>query len=162
MTMFNIDLTQVQEIKPLPAGSYVFKVADIDGSKQSKTGNAKMVVKCEIVAPKVVQEKQKNFWLSLSLVESALFKVKQFVESAGVQIKPTGFNSTDLIGKQFGAVVIEEETKEYGHRNQIQSFIKISGAGAKTDFKPEVDPAAFKRFIESLKPATDPAAPAQQ
>jgi hypothetical protein len=157
--LFQVDLTQVQEIKPLPAGSYVFKVIDVDGSKQSKAGNAKMVVKCEVIAPKVVQEKQKNFWLSLSLVESALFKVKQFVESCGIPVKASGFNSTDLIGKQFGAIVIEEETKEYGHRNQIQSFIKISGTGAKADYKAEVDPAAFKRFIDSFNAVSEPAAP---
>jgi hypothetical protein len=153
--LFNIDLTQVQDIKPLPAGTYVFKVVDVDGSKVSKQGNPKLVIKCEIIAPKKVAEKQKFFWMQLSLVDTALFKVKQFVEMCNLPIKSTGFNTADFLNRMFGAVVTEEDSKEFGHRNQVASFLKATDP----TLKPEVDAAAFARFEESLKPSTPEAAP---
>ena len=128
---FEMDLTKVQDIKPIPAGTYVFKIVEIDASKLSKSGNKKMVIKYEIMAPKV---DQKLFWNSLSLVESAWFKVKQLVEAAGLPIKPSGFDTNDLLGREVGAVVTEEDSKEYGHRNQISQFLKAK------ETKPELAP----------------------
>ena len=132
---FEIDLTTVQELKPIPAGTYVFKVIDVDGTKKSKTGQPKMVIKFDIIAPSSVAKDQKNFWTSLSLVESARFRVKQLFEACQIPIKASGFDTADLIGKEVGAIVTEETTPEYGHRNQITQFLP-----ARTT-KPEVAPA---------------------
>ncbi len=133
---FAIDLTKVQDIKPIPTGVYVVKILDIDATKKSRTGNDKMVVKTEILAPAAVAQNQKNWWFSLSLVESALFKLKQLIEAAGVPVKAGGFDTADLIGKEVGAVVNLEETKEYGIRNQVAQFIPAKTA------KPEVKATA--------------------
>lgn len=133
---FAIDLTKVQDIKPIPTGVYVVRILDVDATKKSKAGNEKMVVKTEILAPTAVAATQKNWWFSLSLVESALFRLKQLMEAAGIPLKPGGFDTADLIGKEVGAVVNLEETKEYGIRNQVSQFIPAKAA------KPEVKTTA--------------------
>jgi hypothetical protein len=132
---FAIDLTQVQDLKPIPQGVYVLKIIEIDSDKTSRAGNKKMVVKSEIKAPASVAQTQKFFWFSLTLVESAYFRIKQLMEAAGIPLKNTGFDTTDLIGKEVGAIVSEEHTQEFGHRNQIVQFLKAK------DTKPEVKTA---------------------
>lgn len=129
---FQIDLTQVQELKPIPAGVYVVKLIDIDATKKSKQGNPKMTIKSEILAPQSVAKTQKYFWFSLSLVESAWFRIKQLYEAAGIPVRATGFDTADLSGKELGIVVTEEETAEYGHRNQVVNYLKAK------ETKPEV------------------------
>jgi hypothetical protein len=133
---FQIDLTKVQDIKPIPAGVYVVKLLEIDATKKSRTGNAKMVIKTEILAPQTVAATQRNWWFSLSLVESALFRLKQLMEATEIPVRPTGFDTADLIGREVGVIVTEEETKEYGKRNQIVNFLKAK------ETKPEVKPVA--------------------
>lgn len=120
---FAIDLTKVQDIQPLPAGVYVVKLLDIDATKKSRTGNDKMVIKTEVLQPASVAAKQKNWWFSLSLVESALFRVKQLMDACGIQLRASGFDTSDLIGREVGVVVNLEETKEYGIRNQVVQFM---------------------------------------
>jgi hypothetical protein len=132
MTKFAIDLSKVQDIKPLPAGVYAVRIVEIDATKKSKTGNDKLVIKTEIIAPASVAATQKNWWFSLSLVESALFRTKQLFEKANVPIRAGGFDTADLIGREVGVVVNLEETKEYGIRNQIVNFLPIK------ETKPEV------------------------
>jgi hypothetical protein len=132
---FAVDLTLCQDFKPLPAGTYAIKIIDIDGSKVSKSGNPKLSVKTEILAPASVAQTTKYWWFSLSLVESALFRVKQLFEACNVTISKSGFDTTDLAGREVGVTVIEENTPEYGHRNQIVSFTKAK------ETKPELKPA---------------------
>jgi hypothetical protein len=132
---FNVDLSQIQDFKPLQAGTYVIKLIDLDGSKTSKNGNPKLGVKSEILAPASVAETTKYWWFSLSLVESALFRVKNLLEAAGIQAGKNGFDTADLVGRSVGVTVIEEDTPEYGHRNQIVAFLKAK------DTKPELKPA---------------------
>ena len=133
---FEIDLTKVQELKPIPAGVYVLKIVDIDATKKSRTGQDKLVIKSEILAPTIVASTQKFYWFSLSLVESALFRVKQLFEKCKIPVKPGGFDTADLIGREVGAVITREVTKEYGDRNNIVSFLEAK------ETKPEVKPEA--------------------
>jgi len=133
---FEIDLTKVKDLKPLPTGVYALKIESIDATKQSKTGNPKMVVKTAVLAPQSVATENPNYWFSLSLVESALFRLKQLFEACKIPLKPTGFDTNDLLGKQFGAVVVLESTKDYGERNQITQYLTIQ------ETKPEVAKAA--------------------
>jgi len=148
MTRFQIDLTKVQDLKPIPTGVYVMKIVDVDATKTSKTGNPKMVVKSEILAPASVRDQQKYHWFSLSLVESALFRVKQLFEACNIPIKATGFDTADLIGREVGMTVIEEHTKEYGHRNQITGYMKAR------ETKPELAPATVGPKAEEAKAST--------
>jgi hypothetical protein len=131
---FQIDLTAVQDLKPVPAGVYVLRVIEIDGDKTSRAGNKKLVVKYEIKAPSSVAQTQKFFWGSLTLVESAFFRIKQLFEACNVPIRKEGFDTTDLIGKEVGAIISEEHTQEFGHRNQIVQFLKAK------ETKPELKP----------------------
>jgi hypothetical protein len=134
---FSIDLTKVQELKPIPTGVYVVKIVEIDTTKKSKAGLDKMVIKSEILAPASVTQQQKFFWFTLSLADAALFRVKQLMEAVGIPIKATGFDTADLIGRELGIVVTEETTKEFGHRNQVVNYLKAK------ETKPELkQPAA--------------------
>lgn len=119
---FAIDLSKVQDLKPIPAGIYIMKILDIDATKKSRTGNEKLVIKSEILAPQSVATEQKHFWFSLSLVESALFRLKQLMEASGIPIKSGGFDTADLIGRETGITVTLEDSKEYGLRNQVVGY----------------------------------------
>jgi hypothetical protein len=138
---FPLDLTSVQDFKPLQAGTYVIRLVDIDGSKTSKTGNPKMGIKAEILQPSDVAKTTKNWWFSLSLVDSALFRVKQLFEACNIPISKNGFDTADLSGKEVGVTVIEEITPEYGHRNQIVAFTKAR------ETKPELKPVVAQKPV---------------
>jgi hypothetical protein len=121
---FDIDLTTVKELKPIPEGAYLMICKDVN-SKQSKAGNSMLVYQAEIIEPLEVRNEVDRFFFNMVLTENALFRVKQLFEATGTPITAGSFDATAVLGEQFIAMVTVQQTEEYPDpRNNIARFLK--------------------------------------
>jgi hypothetical protein len=136
---FAIDLTKIQELKPIPAGSYVMKIIEVDGTKTSRSsGKPKLTIKNEVLAPIDIAKEIKNWYLNLSLAEGAQFRVKQLFEACLVPIKPGSFDTVDLVGREYGITVTLEPYTAEGQATRLTNQIVAFHPAKLT--KPELAP----------------------
>lgn len=140
-----VDLTKVQSLKPIPDGTYLFRIMSCKQG-MSQTNNPKYTWEADILKPENVVvdgATVKKYYFDTSLAEGALFHLRDLYEACG-KLKP-GASTEDLLGCEVGAVVILTVTPEYGERNKIQKFIpaKLTKPGLKPP-KKVVNPLAAK------------------
>lgn len=116
---FTTDLTQVADLKPLDAGAYIVRIVGVRHGT-SKTNNPKLTFETQVLHPEGSPPK---WYFDLSLVESALFRLKQLAEACDV-LHPGGFDTDDFINK---VVAVTVDVRDFdGPRNQIQSFARAT------------------------------------
>jgi len=121
---FNIDLTSIKELKPIPPAIVILQIDSVKAG-QSKAGNTMLHYATTILAPDDICEKVDKFYFSLTLVDSALWLVKQLQQACGVEIVPGSFNAEAVVGCQVGAKVDLRISEEYGIRNQVSKFYRV-------------------------------------
>lgn len=125
---FDMDLTKVKSLSPIPDGVYL---ADIKGYdiKKSQTGNDMITWKLELLQPAEVAEKTPIFYTITSLHPDALFHLKGLYEACN-KLEEGGFDPEDLIGCSIGFVTLLELTKQWGLRNRVTKWLKADRTNA--------------------------------
>jgi acetoin utilization deacetylase AcuC-like enzyme len=105
------DVSAENEFKIPAPGEYTFEVKKAE-IKQSKAGNTMVNVGCQIIDD---DEFEGSYvFETLVFTEKALFKVKQFLLSCGLDADTSEIDTDEWIGCTFNAVV---NTEEYEDRN---------------------------------------------
>lgn len=120
----DIDLSKVETLKRLPDGIFALRLLEVKEA-ESQAGNVKLNLHLEILAPASVRDKiTKKFFTSLTLVEEALFRVKEFTDAIGLS-GPAAIDTANWLGKEVGARVSFVESKEFGEQNRVLKWIPI-------------------------------------
>ncbi len=126
---FEIDLTTVPELKPIPESVVLLKAVDVKAGT-SGTGNPKLTYECEILEPPEIVEQVEKYYLQMPLAEGALFRMKNLFDVCDA-LTPGGFDDRAIIGKTFGVIMDVEVTEDYGVRNRETKFLRASKTKAK-------------------------------
>ena len=87
------------------------------------SGNEKIVWDSQVIEPAEAAEKVPRFFFDSPLSEGALFRLKNLAAACD-NLHEGPFDPEDLIGKRVGLVIVFENTKEWGARSNITSFVK--------------------------------------
>ena len=121
---FDVDLTKAETLSNLPDGSYILQIVNSQ-VKKSKANNDKIVWEARVLQPQEVAQKTPRVFFDTTVVEAALFKIKELYEACKVPIRATGFDSVELHGKQVGAIFVLQSSPEFGDRSRPVKFLPI-------------------------------------
>jgi hypothetical protein len=131
---FDFDLESAPVLRPIPDGTYIFRVV---GSKDlvSKANNNPMVQwECEIVEPKPVivdgATVEKYFHYS-TITPNTLGYVRELFDACE-RLKPGPWSPEDLYGGTFGATVIKTTDQQGRDINNIKRVFRVK------DTRPEI------------------------
>lgn len=116
----NINLDDVKELKPVPAGNYVCRIIDGD-VKEGPKGNY-IAWTFEITDGEFAGQ---QLWINTSLVAKAQFKLKKLLEACNFEWGKAGFNTEDVVGSEV-IVKAVQEMYEGEPKNKVKGFIPIS------------------------------------
>ena len=136
MTEFDIDLTKVPDLKPVPDGSYILRCASFEPGT-SNTGNPKVTFKFDIEGPKEQKDEVGSVYMDFSLVQAALWRLLRFVKACGLELGPK-FKPKLCVGKTVCAICSVDDTPEWGVRNRWNLFYPATGRVAKAN-RPQKD-----------------------
>lgn len=125
--MLNLDFSSVPSREPLEEGTYLLTIAEAE-EKQSSTGNPMISITYDVVstADGIEVPGQRKLWDNYSLVEKALFKVKELLEALGYDTDQlVEMDVTDLVGQQVMAKVIQE-TYNGEIRNRVKKVYPLN------------------------------------
>lgn len=150
-TRFDIDLTQVPTLEPIPGGIYIVRIVGVRTS-ESQSGHPKATLETEIESPTEIAEKVPKWFINLSMHPNALFRVKNLFEAVG-KLTQGGFDLEDLIDQRIGVITTFVVDPNYGAQNRIQKFLAVDKTktelrGSLEDVRSQADAAA------SAAPAT--------
>lgn len=116
----NVNLDDVKELQPVPAGNYVCRVIDGEVKEGPKGKYIKWTL--EITDGEFAGQQQFN---NTSLVPEAQFSLKRFLQACNFEWGKASFNTEDVIGCEVIAkVVIKDYQGE--PKNEVKGFIPIS------------------------------------
>jgi len=117
------DVEIIKEFPVAPAGTYTLEVKKVTIGK-SQAGNTKIDCLCEIIDDD--EYTGINVFETFTIVESALFRLKQFSHAADIDIDDT-FEPEEFVGATFEAVLdvttYENKAKEIVEKNEIVKYI---------------------------------------
>lgn len=125
--MLNLDFSSVPSREPLEEGTYLLTIAEAE-EKQSSTGNPMISITYDVnsTADGIEVPGQRKLWDNYSLVEKALFKVKELLDALGYDTDQlVEMDVTDLVGQQVMAKVIQE-TYNGELRNRIKKVFPLN------------------------------------
>lgn len=116
---------EVQDFSPLPAGTYLAKVREIDTAATSQSGNPKWVFQFDVVdGPEELDEGDRRsggrLWEHCSLTENAAWKLKQIYTALGFTLDS---DADELIGEPVRLVVVQEEINSGTRKGQMGNNI---------------------------------------
>lgn len=109
-----VDMTAVDSL--LEAGTYDLVLESVE-NKVSKSGNPTLACTFK------VEGTDRKLFESFSLQQQALFKLRDFLVAANVELKPDGFDTLELLGVRVKANIVTK-TYEGKDRNQISSYLR--------------------------------------
>ena len=116
----NVNLDDVKELQPVPAGNYVCRVIDGEVKEGPKAKYIKWTL--EIIDGEFAGQQQFN---NTSLAPDAQFGLKRFLQACKFEWGKASFNTEDVVGSEVIVKVVmdmyEGETK-----NKVKGFIPIS------------------------------------
>lgn len=125
--MMNLDFSSVPSREPLEEGKYILTIAEAE-EKISSTGNPMISITYDVNSTfdGVEVPGQRKLWDNYSLVEKALFKIKELLEALGYDTSElVTMDVTDMVGGQVVAQVIQE-TYNGEIRNRIKKVYPLS------------------------------------
>lgn len=123
----NLDFSSVPSREPLEEGKYILTIAEAE-EKISSTGNPMISITYDVNSTfdGVEVPGQRKLWDNYSLVEKALFKIKELLEALGYDTSElVTMDVTDMVGGQVVAQVIQE-TYNGEIRNRIKKVYPLS------------------------------------
>lgn len=125
--MTNLDFSSVPSREPLEEGKYILTVAEA-AEKQSSTGNPMISITYDVnsTIDGIEVEGQRKLWDNYSLIDKALFKIKELLDALGYDTSElVALEPTDLVGSQVVAQVIQE-TYNGEIRNRIKKVYPLN------------------------------------
>lgn len=115
-----VNLDDVKELQPVPAGNYVCRV--IDGAvKEGPKGNY-IAWTLEITEGEFAGQQQ---WHNTSLLPNAQFGLKRFLQACKFEWGKSSFNTEDVVGSEVIAKVVQT-SYEGEPKNKVKGFIPVS------------------------------------
>lgn len=111
----------LKEMPPIKEGRYVFKVANAE-EQTSKNGNP--MIKLDI-SVRISDYKSLPIFDYLVSTERALFKIKQFCQSVGLDFAGGSISVDDVIGKQGEALFMHETGSDGRKYLKVAKYISI-------------------------------------
>jgi len=124
----DLDLTKVPSLSPLPDGVYITRIKAYK-IKPTQSGNEKIMWDSELEAPAEAAEKVPRFFFDSPLAEGALFRLKNLAEACD-KLHEGPFDPEELIDCRVGFICVFENTKEWGPRTNITSFVRADAVTA--------------------------------
>ena len=108
MPKINVNLNEVEDVsKPIPTGQYVVRVLKAEKATGNESGKDYIHWEVEVVEG---ENKGRHLFFNTSLQEQALWNLKKLLDAASVVTNKDGsFNTEDVIGAEFTAVVGQRE-----------------------------------------------------
>ena len=116
----NINLDDVKELQPVPAGNYVCRV--IDGIVKEGPKGKYIAWTLEITEGEFAGQQQ---WHNTSLVANAQFGLKRFLQACNFEWEKTSFDTADVIGCEVIAKVVQD-MYEGEPKNKVKGFTPVS------------------------------------
>lgn len=110
-----LDMTAVDQL--LEEGIYNLVVEDAVVKDSASSGKPILNLRFQ------VQDSNRKLFETFSLQQQALFRLRDFLVAAGIELKPTGFDTLEILGATVRAKVVKE-SYEGKERNKIQSYLK--------------------------------------
>lgn len=124
---FDFDLSTVPVIKPIPDGTYLFRVLETKDRKAKSSGNDQVQFELEILAPKPVvvdgATVERHFHY-LAVTPNTYSMVRDIFEVCGKLRPGVGLNTQDLWGSEFGAEVVKNVDERGQTRSNIVRMFK--------------------------------------
>ena len=116
----NVNLDDVKELQPVPAGNYVCKV--IAGEVKEGPKGKYIAWTLEICEGEFAGQ---QLWHNTSLVPNAQFGLKRFLQACRFEWGKSSFNTEDVFGSE---VIVKVVVKDYegAPKNKVKGFIPIS------------------------------------
>jgi len=134
MPLINVDLTNIPDPESLPEGQYLCRIEKIE-EKTSKAGNKYLDVSYNVEEP-AEYNGRKILFDNLTLTEKALWRVRDWVNAAGIFPGPDGFKTEEMIGAFLRVTLIKEP--------QMQN--QLNQASGTTQLVPKVDSKGQQMF----------------
>ncbi len=123
--IIDVDLTKVPKLQPLPTGTYLVRITEITHG-ESQAGFPKLTFACDVIEPANVAEEIPKWYFSLSLKDTALFRVRELFEAVG-KLHAGGFDTDELLGEVVGVTLRLEENEVTGRpQNQLVGFLPVN------------------------------------
>lgn len=92
------------EFKVVDAGRYTFQIEEEPKVENSKSGNGKNLIISAVIQDEGEFFGRKMKWF-IYLSEMGMITLKRLAKACGIEIGPEGFDTADLVGVSFNAVV---------------------------------------------------------
>ena len=128
MSLLDFNLENVTELSTVPEGEYAIRVVNCELKTSQKTGGNYLNVRLELAD----EADSKNITHIIMLPadgdddkrrNNRLRAVKMFYEAFDVDYTK-GVETEDLVGLTGWAIVVEEESDEYGTQNRVRRFVQ--------------------------------------
>ncbi|MBU2052475.1 DUF669 domain-containing protein [Patescibacteria group bacterium] len=121
-----LDLTAVPDLKTVPEGLYNLRVESVE-SKVSQNGNPYIALRFSFLDDPEAQDVYNNLMLPTADNDQRTTlqkkrRIKKFVEEFSVPFTASGINFENAIGCTGFALLIEEDTEDFGKQNRIRRF----------------------------------------
>jgi len=125
MTLLKVNLEKIPDEKTVPKDEYnlVIKKAEM---RESKKGNTMLSLFCNIIDEPDAKMVAHHFIIPKDDDDNKVMylrRLKEFYQTMGFDLSADIDVEEELTGKDFWAVLDEEESKEYGVQNRIKRFI---------------------------------------
>ena len=116
----NINLDDVKELQPVPAGNYVCRVADGEVKEGPKGKYIKWTL--DISEGEFAGQ---QLWNNTSLIPDAQFGLKRFLQACNFEWGKASFDTADVIGCEVMVKVVQD-MYEGEPKNKVKGFIPVS------------------------------------
>lgn len=121
MSIVGVNLDDVEEFEPLPKGSYLCRITKAEQVKASKTGAD--MISCEAEVAEGEHMGRMLFFNTMLKTKKgkANYYLKKLIEALGVEWSKKGFDTADMVGAEFVAIV---EPPDPGQRfNKVVDYL---------------------------------------
>lgn len=116
----NINLDDVKELQPVPAGNYVCRI--IDGEVKDGPKGKYIKWTFEIIEGEFAGQQQFN---NTSLVPEAQFGLKRMLQACNFEWGKASFDTADVVGSEV-IVKVVMDIYEGEPKNKVKGFIPVS------------------------------------
>lgn len=127
-----LDFSNVSEgFDLIPAGTYSCHIFDLT-EKQSTAGNDMLKVVLKISKGEL---KGRQIFTNLTFVESAMFKIREFLIAAGAEIpkKAVNIDFSKTVGKEIKVIVYHRKNKDDETYSDVKKFLPLNAELAGSD-----------------------------